>query len=391
MQPGIQNQVATDSFFDDTEPVRSFFAPGRINIIGEHLDYNGGYVFPGAISLGITGTIQYRHDMLVRLISEHEQERFTVDLNDPSALLYDASRGWANYPLGALAYLENSGMEIERGMNILFSSTLPRGSGLSSSAALEILTAYMAATDRITTGADRLRIARLMQSMENEYIGVRCGIMDQFTVALGRKGHAMLLNTETVEYTYVPVNPGNYTFIVINSNKPRRLADSRYNERRGECERALALIRNRNSSCKNIARASIEDVENITDEILHKRARHVVSENRRVIEAVEALGKNDLLRFGALLTESHASLRDDYEVTGPELDALVRSASAANACIGARMTGAGFGGCAIALVSRDAIPDFTYTVGTEYKKTTGLKADFFESGLEDGVRELDIQ
>jgi galactokinase len=388
MQPGIQNQAAANSFFDGSGPVRSFFAPGRINIIGEHLDYNGGHVFPGAISLGITGTIQYRDDMLVRLNSEQEQKTLTVDLNSRSALLFDATRGWANYPLGALAYLEKSGVRIEQGVNIRFSSTLPQGSGLSSSAALEILTAFMAAGERIANEADLVQMARLMQSMENEYIGVRCGIMDQFTVALAKKGHAILLNSETLEYEYVPVNPGDYTFIIINSNKPRRLADSRYNERRDECERALARIRTAKPDCAQLAMAAPEDLELITDETLRKRARHVVTENQRVIESVDALTRGDLPRFGKLLDESHASLRDDYEVTGPELDALVSSASGAHGCLGARMTGAGFGGCAIAFVRRDAVADFERTVGNAYTEMTGLAADFYKSGLEDGVREL---
>lgn len=388
MQSGIQNQVAISSFFDGIGPVRSFFAPGRINIIGEHLDYNGGNVLPGAISLGITGSIQYREDRLVRLSSEQERDAFTIDLDSRDDLLYNASRGWANYPIGALAYLNDGGMEVQRGMNIRFSSTLPLGSGLSSSAALEIITAVMAADKHIKNQADLVHLAQLMRSMENDYIGVRCGIMDQITVALGRKNHAILLNSDTMEYTYVPVELGDYTFIIMNSNKPRRLADSRYNERHAECERALAQIRAGNSAVTHLAMAGPNDLAHITDGTLKKRTRHVVSENRRVLESVEALARGDLSRFGKLLSDSHASLRDDYEVTGPELDALVSAASGLPECIGARMTGAGFGGCAIALVRRDTVKDFSHSVGEQYAKLTGLTADFYQSGLENGVHEI---
>lgn len=388
MQPGIQNQVATSSFFDGIGPIRSFFAPGRINIIGEHLDYNGGCVFPGAISLGISGSIQYRRDRLVCLISEQEQYACTINLDSPGDLSFDASRGWANYPVGAIVYLDNNGMEVTRGMNIRFSSTLPPGSGLSSSAALEILTAVMASGIERTTEADLVRIAGLMQSMENEYIGVRCGIMDQFTVALGRKDHAILLDSETLNYSYVPVDLRDYTFVIMNSNRPRRLADSRYNERHAECGRALDQIRSQNRGIERLAMASPDDLAFISDKTLKKRARHVVSEHRRVFESVDALARGDLIGFGKLLAESHASLRDDYEVTGAELDALVRSASESPACIGARMTGAGFGGCAIALVRLTAVKDFSHIVGQRYTKLTGITADFYESGLEDGVREI---
>jgi galactokinase len=388
MQPCTQNQAVTSSFFDGNGPVRSFFAPGRINIIGEHLDYNGGLVFPGAISLGITGTIQYRDDMLLRLSSEQGQGACSIDLNSPASLFFDSARGWANYPIGALLYLQNSGIQFERGMNIRFSSTLPAGSGLSSSAALEILTAFMAAGKQVAGDSDRVRMARLMQSMENDYIGVRCGIMDQFTVAMGKKDHAILLNSETLEYSHIPVNTDEYTFVIMNSNKPRKLSDSRYNERRDECERALALLKAVRPSPGHLAQASPGDLAIINDEHLLKRARHVVTEQRRVIESVDALTRGDYRRFGRLLNESHASLRDDYEVTGSELDTLVQAATEAHGCMGARMTGAGFGGCAIAFIRRDSVPAFSRAVGDRYHDMTGLSADFYESGLEDGVREI---
>ncbi|HOT43568.1 MAG TPA: galactokinase [Spirochaetota bacterium] len=375
-----------NSFFTDTAPVRTFFAPGRINLIGEHLDYNGGYVFPAAISLGITGRLQLRDDALVRIKSEQAPGEVTADLEGNAAS--GNVPAWAHYPLGALRYVRKSGVALSRGMNILYSSTLPQGSGLSSSAALEVLTAYMLTGASIWSEQDRLRIAVLMKDMENEHIGVQCGIMDQFTVALGKKGHAILLNSDTLAYSYVPVDTGASSFIIMNSNRPRALADSKYNERRTQCEKALALIREHKPQYRHLAEAAINDLESIRDHVLAKRARHVITENKRVLESAEALQAGDLRRFGALLTDSHGSLRDDYEVTGPELDALADAAVKAPGCAGARMTGAGFGGCAVALVENSHIAEFKAVVSDSYRNATGLTVDFYRSILEDGVREM---
>ena len=374
-----------NGFFSDTVPIRSFFAPGRINLIGEHLDYNGGYVFPAAISLGITGFIQQRDDALVHIKSEQAPGDVTADLEG------NVSKGtvppWAKYPLGALRYTRKSGAALSHGMNILYSSTLPQGSGLSSSAALEVLTAYMIIGTSIKSERDRVNMAILMRDMENEQIGVQCGIMDQFTVALGKKGHAILLNSETLAYGYVPVDTGASSFIIMNSNRPRTLADSRYNERRAQCEEALALIREHKPQLHHLAQAKIDDLESIQDRILGKRARHVITENIRVLESVAALKAKDLHRFGNLLTESHSSLSKDYEVTGTELDTLVDAAVQAPGCAGARMTGAGFGGCAIALVENKHIAEFEANVSDTYRNATDLKVDFYRSILDDGVRE----
>ncbi len=374
-----------NGFFTDSEPIRSFFAPGRINLIGEHLDYNGGYVFPAAISLGITGFMQQRDDALVRIKSEQAPGDVTADLE--GNILKGTAPAWANYPLGALRYARKSGAALSRGMNILYSSTLPQGSGLSSSAALEVLTAYMIIGASIKSEQDRVNMAILMRDMENEHIGVQCGIMDQFTVALGKKGHAILLNSETLAYGYVPVDTDTSSFIIMNSNKPRTLADSRYNERRAQCEQALALIREQKPQLSHLARAGIDDLECIQDRVLGARARHVITENRRVLESVAALKAKDIHRFGILLTESHRSLREDYEVTGTELDALVDAAVQAPGCAGARMTGAGFGGCAIALVENRHSGEFEAEVSDAYRNATDLTVDFYRSILDDGVRE----
>jgi galactokinase len=380
------NSISSGGFFSSPEPVLSFFAPGRINIIGEHLDYNGGYVFPAAVSLGITGHIQRRADRLIRLKSKEFPGEITVSLDEP--IIYDPARGWANYPLGALKYLRDSGYAIPGGCSILYSSTLPGGSGLSSSAALEVLTAFMLAGDAAGSAGGRAGLALLMRDMENEFIGVRCGVMDQFTVALARKGHALLLNTETMDYTCVPVDLAGHTFVIMNSNVPRALSGSKYNERRAECGDALDLIRKARPALTTLAKAVPEDVALIDDPVLARRARHVITENGRVLAAVEALRGGDTALFGRLLTESHESLRRDYEVTGPELDALVRAALESPGCAGARMTGAGFGGCAIALVRDENADEFQSAAARLYRDVTGLAADFYTGTPGDGVREI---
>ncbi len=375
-------EADTRDFFDQDLPLRSFFAPGRINLIGEHLDYNGGRVFPGAISLGITGTVQERRDSLLVLKSAQEGEEVRFDLD--GEIRYDEARGWANYPLGAAHYLRKSGRAI-RGKSILYSSTLPRGSGLSSSAAIELLTAFILAEP----GDDeRIAMALLMQKMENEFIGVRCGIMDQFAIAMGRRGHAMLLDTGTLGYECVPVSLPDHTLVIIDSNRPRALADSKYNERREECAAALETIRLRDPSVPNLAAASPALVETIGDPVLKRRARHVVTENARVIEAARSLRGGDLPRFGALLSESHRSLRDDYEVTGLELDTIAAASLDAPGCSGARMTGAGFGGCALALVETGALGAFKKFVAKKYRARTNRSIDFHATDMGDGVREL---
>jgi galactokinase len=378
-----------EALFGTGGEILTFFAPGRVNLIGEHTDYNGGSVFPAAISLGICGIIRYRNDGLVRLRSENEPEEVDISINED--LNYEAGHGWANYPLGVMKYLLKDGLEL-KGADILYSGDLPVGAGLSSSAAIEVLTGHMmlyyhTCSDNI----DRICLSKLCKSAENEFIGLNCGIMDQFTVAMGKKDNAILLNCDTLQYRCIHLKLGIYSLVIINSNKKRALSESRYNERRAECEKALSLIR-QHREIPALCHATYEDISVcLKDQILVKRACHLISENERVFEAVNALERQDLAKFGSLLLESHMSLKNDYEVTGFELDTIVNEAVNFQGCIGARMTGAGFGGCAIALVETSQIEFFKDTISKNYYEKTGLKPEFYITGLEDGVRRTGLR
>ena len=372
--------------FNGGEDSAGYFAPGRINIIGEHLDYNGGYVFPAAISLGITGRIRYRDDRQVRLRSETYPGEVVADLDE--AISFDPARGWANYPLGIIAFLLKSGRVLGRGMDISYSSTLPPGSGLSSSAAIEVLTAFMLTDAAKRSGGDLVALALLAQKTENEFIGVRCGIMDQFAVALGKRHCAILLDSESLRFEHVPLEAPGHRLIILDTNTPRALSGSKYNERRSQCVAAYEAIRKKRKDLRSLSDADPEDLGLIGDDTIRKRARHVITENRRVLESVAALRRGDLRLFGRMLAESHRSLRDDYEVSGIELDAIVGAAQEAPGCIGARMTGAGFGGCALALVRVDRAEQFKDEVGARYRRATDRGADFYECEIDDGVRRL---
>lgn len=371
------------SLFGDGEVPHLYFAPGRVNLIGEHLDYNGGHVFPAAISLGIGALVRFHDRPQVRMASQGYDGIFALSLRDE--ILFDPLRHWANYPAGVLVEIMINGATIP-GADILFDSSLPAGSGLSSSAALEVLTAVIFHEGNITD-EHRVEIARLCQRAENSFIGVQSGIMDQFAVALGRKHHGMLLDTATLEYRHVPVDTQDATLVIMNSNKPRELVSSAYNERRDECGRALEEIR-KIRPLQQLAEGRVEDSNIIEDETLRRRARHVITEEARTIAAESALSKGNMEEFGAMLTESHLSLRDDYEVSGPELDSLVHHALEADGCLGARMTGAGFGGCAIALVKTSTLDRFTSTVAAGYEKDTSLRADFYNVSISDGASEV---
>jgi len=364
--------------------IRHFFSPGRVNIIGEHLDYNGGFVFPAALSLGIHALVRFNDGCMVTMRSAGFPGEHGVDIRGDIAS--DAAKSWWNYPAGVIKYLRDSGTEIH-GADILFAGTLPEGAGLSSSAAIEVLTAVVMTRGSMTSDDDRIRIALLCRDVENGFIGVQCGIMDQFAVAMGLKDHALLLKSDTLSYERVPFNLGNHRLVIMNTNKTRKLSDSKYNERRAECERALGEIRLKRS-IEHLAEATTEEAESLTDAVIRKRARHVVTENLRVLASVDLLRKGDIASFGALLTGSHRSLRDDYEVTGFELDSLWEASLLAPGCAGARMTGAGFGGCAIAIVKNENIDAFTASVGESYKKATGLSADFYETEIVDGASEI---
>ncbi len=361
-----------------------FHCPGRINLIGEHVDYNGGHVLPSALEMGIFALVEPHDRPEVRFRSTEFPDQTVCPL-DPDGSRVTKPGEWGAYPEGVVRALAET--HDLSGSDVLFHSNLPVGSGLSSSAALEVLTGFLL-LDRVGVEPDRACLAHLCHRVENEFIGVDCGIMDQFAVALARRGHALLLDCSSVNYRHVPTTFEDHRLVVMNTNNERSLADSAYNERRAACEEALDVLRI-NHDYTHLCEASLAEVNlEIDDEELRKRARHVVTEERRVQEAVNALSNGQLQTFGQLMTASHDSLRDNYEVTGPELDAMVDAARAQDACAGARMTGAGFGGCAIALVDRDTTDYFIEQVEQEYHSSTGIYPDFYVSVSGDGVRRI---
>lgn len=380
-------QLFLEEYGYQESEIHTFFSPGRVNLIGEHIDYNGGFVFPAALTIGIYGAIRYRTDNLIYLRSKNIEGEIILDLD--KELKYRDKDGWGNYPKGVIKSLLDKGHMI-KGMDIMLYSDLPDGAGLSSSAALEVLTAYMLLYLENEENIDRIEISKICQSVENQFVGVNCGIMDQFSVALGKKDKAILLDCNTLKYKYVPLTLGIYSLIIINTNKKRELSDSKYNERKLECEMALDLInRNKDIKLENLCQASLDDIEKfILDKSFKKRAIHVVTENARVIRAADMLEKGEIDVFAKLMTESHISLKNDYEVTGFYLDTLVESALNIKGCIGARMTGAGFGGCAIAIVENSKIDIFKNQVAEEYEKITGRIPDFYISSIGDGVRSI---
>ncbi len=372
-------------FGESRQKIRTFFAPGRVNLIGDHIDYNGGMVLPAAINLGITAQVREREDSIIRMRSTISNKRVEIDLQ--KALKFDPNAGWGNYPMGVLHLLQQTKIPM-RGADLLFDSTLPVGSGLSSSAAVEVLTGYVLMTLAGYKEVDRLALALLCQKAENEFVGVQCGIMDQFAVAMGKAQKAMALNCQTLENRYVPFEIGDYKLVVMNSNKERSLADSMYNERRGECEKGLAIIRKK-FDIPNLCKAEFPMINDlIEDPILKARATHVWWENQYVQEAIEALEEGDLASFGESMDASHISLANDYEVSCDELDILVDVARSVEGCIGARMTGAGFGGCAIALVHEDVLKEFKAYVKQRYEQATNLMVDIYTCEAVDGVREV---
>jgi len=370
-------------FGEGKAPIRTFFAPGRVNLIGDHIDYNGGMVLPAAIHLGITAQVRERDDHIIRLRSTMSEKRIEIDLT--KSVEYNPSAGWGNYPMGVICLLQMTKMPI-KGVDILFDSTLPVGSGLSSSAAIEVLTGYILMT-LAGFEVDRVAMALLCQKAENEFVGVNCGIMDQFAVAMGKAQNAIQLNCQTLEYQHIPFNIEGFKIVIMNSNKERELADSAYNERRASCEEALALIRKKHD-VPNLCEAEFPMImEAVKDPVLLARARHVWWENQYVHEAIEALQDGDWQTLGESMDASHLSLANDYEVSCDELDFLVDAARLVEGCVGARMTGAGFGGCAVALVHEDAISDFTEYVKTQYHKSTNLDTDIYVCEIVDGVGE----
>jgi galactokinase len=367
------------------QQLRVFAAPGRVNLIGEHLDYNGGLVLPAAITLGVTAMCRLRPDRVVHLHSLEDEYPVEIDLD--RSIEHDDARGWGNYPAGVLRELAARGIALP-GADVLFSSTLPQGAGLSSSAAIEVVTAFSFLRLSGAQEMGRTDLALLCQKVENQFVGVNCGIMDQFAVAQGRENSALLLDCGSLEYRVVPVVLGEYALVIMNTSHRRELTDSKYNERRAECDAVAALL-GPDIVRRGLAHATWDEVlTHVADPVLRRRARHVITEQARVVEAARVLATGDLVAFGQLLTASHASLRDDYEVTGLYLDAIVDAALAAPGCLGARMTGAGFGGCALALVRQDAMEKFTDSVHAVYMAATGLEPSFRMTHPADGVHEL---
>jgi len=369
------------------DPVSVYFSPGRVNMIGEHTDYNGGYVFPCALTFGTYLLVRKNGNRTVRFATTNFDHRGEVNLNEP---FEKEGKSWINYPVGVLNEFRKLALEVE-GMDLLYSGDIPNGAGLSSSASIEMATAF-AMNDLYRFGMDRMSLAQLSQRAENLFVGVNCGIMDQFASGLGLKDHALFLNCDTLEYERVPFRLEGMKIVIANTNKRRGLADSKYNERRAQCEAAVEALR-RGKSIRHLSDLTMEEFEKhahlIPDEVVLKRARHVISENSRTLAAVDALNKNDISTFGELMYQSHHSLRDDYEVTGRELDTLVEEAAKIDGTVGSRMTGAGFGGCTVSIVAENAVEDFIRDVGAGYAEKSGLQADFYVAEIGDGSKRME--
>ena len=380
-------QKFKEVFGKDAE--QQFFAPGRVNLIGEHTDYNGGNVFPCAIDKGTYGLVSKRADRTFRMYSENFADlgvmEFTLD-----ELVNDKKHDWANYPKGVIKMFVEEGFKIDSGFDFLVSGNIPNGAGLSSSASIEMLTGIVL-KDLFHLSIDPIAMALLGKKVENLFIGVNSGIMDQFAVAMGKKDHAILLDCNTLKYDYVPVVLKDEVIVIANTNKRRGLADSKYNERRAECDEALAELQTK-LPIKALGELSIEEFEAnkdlIKSPIRQKRAKHAVYENQRTLKAQKELSGGNLAEFGKLMNQSHISLRDDYEVTGVELDTLAALAWEQPGVVGSRMTGAGFGGCTVSIVKKDKVDDFIKNVGEAYKNKIGYAADFYIAAVSEGARKL---
>ncbi|MBW8382208.1 MAG: galactokinase [Youngiibacter sp.] len=371
------------------DPEGVYFSPGRVNLIGEHTDYNGGHVFPCALTIGTYGAVALRDDKTVRMYSENFPEAGIIEFQLKD-IAFIESHGWANYPKGVIYAFNKSGIEITQGFDMFVRGDIPNGAGLSSSASIEVLTAVVL-NDINKLEVPMIEMVKMSQKAENEFIGVNCGIMDQFAVGMGREGHAMLLDTETLEFSYERVDLKDSAIIIANTNKRRGLSDSKYNQRRSECEEALAHLQKKltiGSLGELTGEELNKNIDLIPNGVLRRRARHAVLENERTVRAAAALERNDMEEFGKLMYESHASLRDDYEVTGFELDTLVELASKVTGVIGSRMTGAGFGGCTVSIVKNESIANFIDKVSKEYQEAVGYKADFYVVSIGEGARRL---
>lgn len=376
-------------YFNGHDEARIFFAPGRVNLIGEHTDYNGGHVFPCALSFGTYMVARKNNDMKVRAVSLNFEDLGLLETSVEN-IEYNQALKWVNYVMGVVKTLQDKGYAINQGFDILLYGNIPNGSGLSSSASVELATGIML-ENLFDLTIDRVELVKVCQYAENNFNGVNCGIMDQFAIGMGKENHAILLDCNTLQYEYAPLDLKGHTIVISNTNKRRELGESKYNERREECERALSNLQAK-LNIKSLGDLSVESfnahADLIKSEIDRKRARHAVSENQRTLEAVSALEKGDLRKFGQLMDASHVSLRDDYEVTGKELDTLVALAWKEDGVIGSRMTGAGFGGCTVTIIKSENVEAFKEHVGKAYKKATGYEASFYIADVSAGAREL---
>ena len=376
--------------FKQDDNIESFFSPGRVNLIGEHTDYNGGFVFPCALDFGTYAIVKQREDKNFRMYSENFEDLGIIEFNLDN-LVYDKKDDWANYPKGVIRTFLDKGFKIPNGFDVLFFGNIPNGAGLSSSASIEVLTAVILKS-LFNLDIDMVEMVKYCQIAENKFIGVNSGIMDQFAVGMGKKDNAILLDCNTLNFTYVPVKLKDMSIVIANTNKKRGLADSKYNERRSSCEEAVAVLNKNGVNIKYLGELTVEEFNKvkhfIKDEEQLKRATHAVTENERAKVAVEFLKKDDIKTFGELMNKSHISLRDDYEVTGLELDSLVEAAWEEVGTVGARMTGAGFGGCTVSIVKNSEVDNFIKNVGKKYKEKTGLEASFYIANIGDGARKL---
>lgn len=375
--------------YGGTKGARAFFAPGRVNLIGEHTDYNGGHVFPCALTIGTYAVARKRDDRKLRFFSMNFEHLGIIEssLDD---LKPRREAGWTNYPKGVMWAFGEKGYEIPCGLDILLNGNIPNGSGLSSSASVEVVTGYIL-SELFELNVSNQDLALIGQFSENNFNGVNCGIMDQFAIAMGKKDNAIFLDTSDLSYEYAPIKLEGAKIVISCSNKKRGLGSSKYNERREECETALSEIQAGMgiNTLGDLTEEQFEMVKMaIKDEDRRKRAKHAVYENQRTIKAVEALKENNIELFGKLMNESHVSLRDDYEVTGDELDTLVDEAWKIDGVIGSRMTGAGFGGCTVSIVKDEAVDEFIDKVGKAYKATIGYAADFYVVEIGSGPCEL---
>ncbi len=375
--------------YGDAQGVRTFFAPGRVNLIGEHTDYNGGHVFPCALTIGTYAAARRREDDRILLYSMNGKVDSPVEYSihdlEPAG-----KSGWTMYPLGVVWAFAGRGMQLPAGFEMAIYGNIPNGSGLSSSASLEVLTGFVL-RELYGFAVDLVELAKIGQYSENNYNGMKCGIMDQFASAMGKKDHAIFLDTADLSYTYAPVRLGNRKLVITNSKVKHQLTDSGYNDRRASCEKALSILK-KTTDIRALGDLTPEAFEackeTLGDEDLIRKAKHAVYENARTVRAVEALERGEIESFGRLMNESHISLRDDYDVSCPEVDILAEEAWKIPGVLGARITGGGFGGCTVAIVDESAVDTYIERLGSVYREKTGLEAEFYVVEIGDGPREI---